>query len=63
MEGFPLEVMTELKSKGRMALTSPGMEGGTSHTKRADVMGTGFTILRKREVMIAFLNLHIPILK
>lgn len=39
MEDFPLEVRTELRSEGNMALTREGVEGGTSHARTADVIG------------------------
>lgn len=61
MEDFPLEVRTELRSEGNMALTREGVEGGTSHVRRADVMGRDH--YSKEEGSRRFFILHVPTLK
>lgn len=62
MEDCPLKVMTEPRSESSMALTRPGVEGETSHAKRARIAGKGVTVRKKMEVVTVFLALH-PILK
>lgn len=58
-----MEVIREPRPNCRMILMRQGVEGATNHEKRAEVMGRGFTVLRKREVVTIFLILHNPFLK